>query len=322
MFENDSSLNGLDVSHWAVPRLTVATGTFSNDAGLTAIDLSNWKPVALQTMSNLFAGDSALKALDISQIDMRSVKMSTNMLDGTTSLAKLTVGANTVLANSGLLETPKDQTYTGLWVGNSGKTFTAANLMAQYAPDLADTYVWQVAPAPEENGGNANDTGTGGNSGGPNNGNNSTTTGPTDNSGGTSTPGPGDQGGLTPAPTPSKPTPPKPGTSEPGTPGSGSGPSAGGTPVNKPTPGGAGGLITTGHGPNASGTHVGGGHVGVSPLDRRPSSGAPVVHLALLAGRPGLRLPQTNDRPNGWALIVGLLGLSGLSLHWFKRRHN
>lgn len=197
VFKGAASLTSLDVSHWNVAAAAGMANMFQDMRSLTALDLSRWRfaPGALRQTTNAFYGASSLTELDLSQLDMSNAFV-VNMLAETTSLAKLTLGPTNKLAETGLLEAPTIDPYTGKWLATTAdKTYTAAELMATYTGAMADTYVWDQATTDpgdgDGNGGGTTDPGDGDGDGG-----------------GTVTPDPDPNPQPNPDPDPGTPTPP------------------------------------------------------------------------------------------------------------------
>ncbi|WP_407888337.1 BspA family leucine-rich repeat surface protein [Levilactobacillus sp. N40-8-2] len=185
MFEGDKMLTSVDAANWDVSKINNMADTF-NGTGFTSLDLSNWqlksnlKAInAFGNMYNLtslnlagwnltgnvasiFANDVKLSSLDLTNFAGSGVY---HQVYGMTGLKQLTLGPNNAMATQGHPEwmlglpeiTPSDD-YTGLWqfVGTgtvdkpNGPTYTAAELMAAYdGATMAGTYVWQkTTPKP------------------------------------------------------------------------------------------------------------------------------------------------------------------------------
>lgn len=303
LFAEDAAIDHLDVSHWDVGQVLTTTSMFENATALTAVDLSQWHPTAIRAMNNMFAGDRSLTKLDLSNIDMNAVSSLNHLLQGTVSLQELKLGTNSHLFDGedqvNLLDAPISATFTGKWQAvGSGKTYTAADLNTGYdGATMADTYVWEKVA----------------------------TTAPDNNNGNTTTP---DNTGTTPdTGTPTE-TPESGGSSDtitiPDT----------GTPVKKPATGGSAAQIDSrpaNKTPKAKAQKI-----ATHPQTLVKSvTGATTNHqvttnkTVLLTTRTNRNksgkttatvLPQTAEASTSWLTVLGVLGLSLVSLHWFKKQ--
>ncbi|KRK38315.1 BspA family leucine-rich repeat surface protein [Levilactobacillus parabrevis] len=185
MFEGDRVLTSLDTENWDTSKVNMMSDTF-NGTGFTSLDLSNWKikpdiqaidlfgnmynltDINLTgwnltgNVSSMFENDVKLSSLDLTNLAGTGVY---HQVYGMTGLKQLTLGPNNSMYTQGYPEwtmaipeiTPSDD-YTGLWqfVGTgtvdkpNGPTYTAAELMAAYdGATMAGTYVWQkTTPKP------------------------------------------------------------------------------------------------------------------------------------------------------------------------------
>ncbi|WP_367295815.1 BspA family leucine-rich repeat surface protein [Levilactobacillus yonginensis] len=321
-FEGDPLLTTAKVSDWDVSGGSQFTSMFHNDPSLATLDLSQWHPT-INYMIRMFAGDTALTKLDLSGFNLAAVDGDhvNEALADTTGLQELVLGTNTRLGdtttgNALLPDIPVTDVYTGLWqaVGTgtvdkpNGATFTSAQLNTAYdGSTMADTYVWQKVATPTEP--------------------------DTNPSGGSNTGTPTEP--ITPTPTP------EPGTNanEDDKASGGSGANVGGTTTKKATsktpvkrtktsqPK----VVTSGSADKMSNRTVGQvatvngsvaakvGHGTQQPgqqLAAQPKSSSTAMQQ-----QSATTLPQTNEQKSSWvAVLAGFLGLSLLSIHWFKRQ--
>lgn len=335
LFADDAAIDHLDVSHWDVSQVLTTTSMFENATALTAVDLSQWHPTAIRAMNNMFAGDRSLTKLDLSNIDMNAVSSLNHLLQGTISLQELKLGTNSHLFDGedqvNLLDAPISATFTGKWQAvGSGKTYTAADLNTGYdGATMADTYVWEKVAT------TAPDTGNhGGTTPNDNNGGNATTV-PDNNDGNTTTPdNTGDNTVTTPDNTEATPD------TE--------------APTETPESGGSSDTITI---PD-TGTPVKPATGGsAAQIDSRPANKTPKAKAQKIATHPqtlvksvtgattnhqvttnktvrlttrtnrnksgkttATVLPQTAEASTSWLTVLGILGLSLVSLHWFKKQ--
>ncbi|MGX6427909.1 BspA family leucine-rich repeat surface protein [Levilactobacillus yonginensis] len=324
-FEGDPLLTTAKVSDWDVSGGSQFTSMFHNDPSLATLDLSQWHPT-INYMIRMFAGDTALTKLDLSGFNLAAVDGDhvNEALDGTTGLQELILGPNTHLGdtttgNALLPDLPVTDVYTGLWqaVGTgtvdkpNGATFTSAQLNTGYdGSTMADTYVWQKVATPTDP-----DTNPGGG------GNTGTPTEP-----------------ETPAPTPEPDT----NTNEGDKVSGGNGANVGSTTVKKPTTkapvkqtktkknqsevvmSGSAAKIrnrTAGQAAIVNGlAAVKVGH-GTQQPGQQQLSAQPKSSSTATQQRAATTLPQTNEQKSSWvAVLAGFLGLSLLSIHWFKRQ--
>ncbi|MEN2361253.1 BspA family leucine-rich repeat surface protein [Levilactobacillus brevis] len=302
MFADDAVIDHLDVSHWNVGQVLTTTSMFENATALTAIDLSQWHPTAIRAMNNMFAGDRSLTKLDLSNIDMNAVSSLNHLLQGTISLQELKLGTNSHLFDGedqvNLLDAPTSATFTGKWQAvGSGQTYTAADLNTGYdGATMADTYVWEKVA----------------------------TTTPDNNDGDTTTP---DNTGTAPDTSTPTETPESGGSSDtitiPDT----------GTPVkSKPATGGSAAQIDSRPANKMSKAQK----VAMHPQTlAKPVTGAATNHQVTtnktvrLTARTNKNksvkpaatvLPQTAEASTSWLTVLGVLGLSLVGLHWFKKQ--
>ena len=302
LFADDAVIDHLDVSHWDVGQVLNTTSMFENATALTTIDLSQWNPTAIRAMNNMFAGDRSLTKLDLSNIDMNAVSSLNHLLQGTISLRELKLGTNSHLFDGedqvNLLDAPTSATFTGKWQAvGSGQTYTAADLNTGYdGATMADTYVWEkVATTPPDN--NDGDTTT------PDN----TVTAP-DTSTPTETPESGGSSDTITIPDT-------------------------GTPVkSKPATGGSAAQIDSRPANKMSKAQK----VAMHPQAlAKPVTGAATNHQVTtnktvrLTARTNKNksvkpaatvLPQTAEASTSWLTVLGVLGLSLVGLHWFKKQ--
>lgn len=302
MFAEDAAIDHLDVSHWDVGQVLTTTSMFENATALTAIDLSQWHPTAIRAVNNMFAGDRSLTKLDLSNIDMNAVSSLNHLLQGTVSLQELKLGTNSHLFDDedqvNLLDAPISATFTGKWQAKgSGKTYTAADLNTGYdGATMADTYVWEKVAT------TAPDTGNhGGTTTLPDNTNNGTATDSTAETG-------GDGDTITIPDT--------------------------GTPVKKPATGGSAAQINS-H-PTKKTPKAKSKKSAMHPQTlAKPVTGTSIsqqvatdktVRLTARtnkdkSAKPAATvLPQTAEASTSWLSVLGVLGLSLVGLHWFKKQ--
>ncbi|WP_267668699.1 BspA family leucine-rich repeat surface protein [Levilactobacillus brevis] len=302
LFADDAVIDHLDVSHWDVGQVLNTTSMFENATALTTIDLSQWNPTAIRAMNNMFAGDRSLTKLDLSNIDMNAVSSLNHLLQGTISLRELKLGTNSHLFDGedqvNLLDAPTSATFTGKWQAvGSGQTYTAADLNTGYdGATMADTYVWEKVA----------------------------TTTPDNNDGDTTTP---DNTGTAPDTSTPTETPESGGSSDtitiPDT----------GTPVkSKPATGGSAAQIDSRPANKMSKAQK----VAMHPQAlAKPVTGAATNHQVTtnktvrLTARTNKNksvkpaatvLPQTAEASTSWLTVLGVLGLSLVGLHWFKKQ--
>ncbi|MFA9493997.1 BspA family leucine-rich repeat surface protein [Streptococcus sp. E17BB] len=175
LFQNARNLVSLPVQNWDVGSVTDMSGMFSGTSNLSEINLSSWDVSKVSRMSDIFAYSgiknldlsnfhtpelrqfargfmsmSSLETLDISQMDLTNLDSwgVSNGFAYSRNLKKVKLPPTISLADTNLATPPKNATYTGKWIREDRAygPFTANELMKQYTPDMAGTWIWEEAP--------------------------------------------------------------------------------------------------------------------------------------------------------------------------------
>lgn len=179
MFQGTSQLKNLDISNFNTKNVTNMRGLFYG-SGIESINLKNWDTSNVENTDAMFLGVKNLKELDISSWNMpkvtsaksmfsnssieklnisswdnaNAINSSSTLFSRSNNLKELTLGDKFKFnSNMGLVEVPKNETYTGYWqnVGSGttdhptgSKVWTTSELVDKYDGSKdADTYVWQ-----------------------------------------------------------------------------------------------------------------------------------------------------------------------------------
>ncbi len=171
VFEGDVNVSGsmsLSSLFWSFPNLvaiqnleklntsavTNMSHMFSMSPNLTSLDLSSFDTSSVTDMSSMFQNTSSLTSLDLSSFDIDTTTNINSMFLNTSSLRELKLGAGISHLNGSGLPTISTTSgeFTGFWrnVGtgtvdrpNGTNILSSADLMQNFNPSMADTFVWQ-----------------------------------------------------------------------------------------------------------------------------------------------------------------------------------
>ncbi|MFC6163620.1 BspA family leucine-rich repeat surface protein [Lactiplantibacillus dongliensis] len=151
MFQNMTSLEKLDVSNFDTSNVTDMSYMFSGLSKLSELDVSSFETSAVTNMDFMFNEMSALRSLDISKFSDIGIEKnrSHNWLDKLSHLRVLKLEprlSHSSIFNSVLVD-PSDPGHwqrvgTGTIDQPAGASYSSVALRAQYAPEMADMYVW------------------------------------------------------------------------------------------------------------------------------------------------------------------------------------
>ena len=149
-----TGLTSLDLSGWNTSNVTNMDSMFWNSDRLTSLDLSGWDTRNVTQMGFMFYGTWRLGILDLSSFDTRHMgPWSMDQMFSYAGVGELTLGQYFRFPNSagcdvGLFDAP---THRWMNVGTqtvanpqANRVYTGAEMMANPAPNLADT--WVVRP--------------------------------------------------------------------------------------------------------------------------------------------------------------------------------
>lgn len=92
MFYNCKGLTSLDLSHFNTKKVSQMDGVFSKCSGLTSLDLRSFDTSQVTSMYDMFDECSSLTSLDLSSFDMNKNVNDYRMLTGLSSLKKIVLG--------------------------------------------------------------------------------------------------------------------------------------------------------------------------------------------------------------------------------------
>ena len=156
MFRNASSLTSLDLTSFDTSSVTDMHSMFNEASSLTSLDLSSFDTSNVISMSNMFFNASSLRSLDLTSFNIASTTIRFGMFWGATSLRELKLGSDISRLNDTFLPaiSTTSGAFTGFWqnVGtgttdrpNGATVLSSADLMQNFNPSMADTFVWQKA---------------------------------------------------------------------------------------------------------------------------------------------------------------------------------
>ncbi|KRK50495.1 hypothetical protein FC97_GL001418 [Companilactobacillus kimchii DSM 13961 = JCM 10707] len=152
MFYAMFRLTDLDVSHFDTSKVTDMSDMFGRLNDLNELDVSHFNTSKVTDMSHMFMWNFSLTNLDLSSFDMSNVSKTEGMFEDDSRLNTLVLGSkNKFRSNTGLPAVKESGDYLGKWRNvkdingdniNNGSTYTSDDLLTNYTPDRAGTYVW------------------------------------------------------------------------------------------------------------------------------------------------------------------------------------
>ncbi|VDG23778.1 BspA family leucine-rich repeat surface protein [Lactiplantibacillus mudanjiangensis] len=158
MFNGDTQLENLDVSHFDTGNVTTMSHMFLNDSSLLALDVSNFDTEKVTDMSTMFDYDGSLNSLNLASFTISTSTNLNQMLTNLTHLKVLVLGDQIATLNGAWLEDPEIP--GSYWQNKATGTIekpagdykqNSMNLIADYNPTMAETYIWTQAPVDVQN---------------------------------------------------------------------------------------------------------------------------------------------------------------------------